>query len=114
MAGVDFNAVRAAVTLQQVLDLLDFVPVCREGDQLRGPCPIHRSKSARSRSFSANLRLNAFRCFTCGAQGNQLDLCARSQSLTLFDAALDLSRRLNVQALSVGMSAVAKSEKRNP
>ena len=96
MSGVDYCAVRSAVSMQQVLDLLGYVPSSWRGDQIRGPCPIHPSKSAESRSFSANLERNAFRCFSCGAQGNQLDLWCQTQSLSLFDAALDLCRRFDV------------------
>jgi DNA primase len=106
MSGVDYAAVRSAVSMQQVLDLLGYVPALWQGDQVRGPCPIHHSKSAESRSFSADLERNAFRCFSCGAQGNQLDLWCQTQSLPLFEAALDLCRRLEVP--------VPRSERGNP
>jgi DNA primase len=96
MSGVNYGAVRSAVSMQQVLDLLDYVPSRLEGVQVRGPCPIHHSKSADSRSFSVNLERNAFRCFSCGAQGNQLDLWSQTQSLSLFEATLDLCRQLDV------------------
>ncbi len=94
MCGIDYSAIRTAVPLQMVLDLLGFVPICRRADQVRGPCPIHGSNSLQSRSFSANLARNAFRCFTCGAAGNQLDLWSITQSMSLFDAATDLCNRL--------------------
>lgn len=102
MAGIDYPSVRAVVPLQAVLDLLGFVPTGRHGDQVRGPCPIHRSKSPHSRSFSANLARNAFRCFSCGAAGNQLDLWSLAQSLALFDAATDLCDRLQIQVPRFG------------
>lgn len=57
-----------------VLGLCGFKATEALGDQVRGPCPIHGSPSPTSRSFSANLRKNNFRCFKCGASGNQLDL----------------------------------------
>lgn len=96
MAGIDFKAVRAAVSMQQVLELLGFVPSYRNGDQYRGPCPIHHSRSASSRSFSLHLSKNAFRCFTCGAAGNQLDLWSQVHGLPLFDATIDLCHRLQL------------------
>jgi DNA primase len=80
--------------MQAVLELLGFVAVERRGDQVRGPCPIHRSENSKSRSFSVNLKRNAFRCFSCGACGNQLDLWSLAQSLSLFDATVDLCKRL--------------------
>jgi DNA primase len=95
MPGICFRQVRTLVSLADVLELLDFVPVSSWGHQVRGPCPIHRSASSRSRSFSANLRSNAFQCFKCGAAGNQLDLYAAVRGMTVFDAALALCASLH-------------------
>lgn len=94
MPGIRFAEVRALVSLADVLDLVGFVPREASGDQVRGPCPVHRPASPRSRSFSANLRRNVYRCFTCGSSGNQLDLYAAVTGLRLFDAAVDLCERL--------------------
>lgn len=82
--------------MQQVLDLLRFVPVERKGGQVRGPCPLHGS-SADSRVFSVNLAKNTFQCFKCGAAGNHLDLWARATNQRLYDAVLDLCRRLDCE-----------------
>ncbi len=111
MPSIDFPAVRAAISLQSVLELLGFVPSERRGDQLRGPCPIHKSKSPQSRSFSAKLARNAFQCFTCKAAGNQIDLWSLTQSLTLFDAATDLCNRLQI-AVPQRSSQTHRSAKR--
>jgi len=94
--SIDFLRVRETVTIAQVLELLGFVPVERSGDQLRGPCPLHGASSPRSRSFSVSLGRNAFRCFGCGRSGNQLDLWAAAQAVTVHEAALDLCSRFNV------------------
>jgi DNA primase len=96
MAAVDFRAVRAAVSLAQVLDLIGFEPSERRGDQWRGPCPIHGSTSSKSRSFSVNLGKNAFRCFRCGAVGNQLDLWTTLSKTDLHTATLALCERLGL------------------
>ena len=55
MPGIHFAEVRARITLADVLDLLGFVPCESSGDQVRGPCLVHRSISPLSRSFSANI-----------------------------------------------------------
>lgn len=94
MPSIDYAAVRSSVTLAQVLQLIVFKPVEQRGDQLRGPCPIHRSTSANSRSFSANLNKNAYRCFRCGAQGNQLDLWMAVSGMDLHQATTLLCERL--------------------
>ncbi len=95
--GIDFQAVRSQVSLQQVLGLLDFVAATANGDQIRGGCPIHGSTSPRSRSFSANLSKNAYRCFKCESQGNQLDLWAAATNQTVYDAATDLCHKLHLE-----------------
>jgi len=102
MSGVDYSALRELVSMAQVLELLQFAPVSRVGDQLRGPCPIHHSSSAESRSFSVNTQKSAFHCFTCGASGNQLDLWSKVHGLTLFQAAIDLCDRLHLAVSWLG------------
>jgi DNA primase len=94
MPGIDFRAVRTAVSMQQVLDLLHFEPTESSGDQRRGPCPVHRSKAARSRAFSANVAQHSYQCFKCLSEGNQLDLWANANRQSLYAAAIDLCERL--------------------
>jgi hypothetical protein len=53
--GVDFNALRAEITMEQVLDLLGFEPSKRSGVQWYGSCPLHESASRRSRCFSVHV-----------------------------------------------------------
>jgi hypothetical protein len=55
--GVDFNAVRAEITMEQDLTLLRFGPVHRSGEQRCGACPLHGSASGRSRSLSVNVAI---------------------------------------------------------
>jgi putative transposase len=93
---IDFAAVRAAISLAAVLQLLGFKANSIKGAQQRGPCPLHGSTSGTSRSFSANLSLNAFRCFKCHRQGNALDLWAQATNQTPYDAAVDLCERLHI------------------
>lgn len=82
------------IPLSEVLELVGFVPHEACGDQVRGPCPVHRSRSSDSRCFSVNLKRNAYRCFKCGAAGNQLDLYAAVRGLTVFAAAVALCAEL--------------------
>jgi DNA primase len=79
-----------------VLELIGFVPSQPHGDQLRGACPIHGSTSRKSRIFSVNLARNAFRCFTCGSSGNQLDLWAAVTKTDLHAATIQLCERLQI------------------
>jgi DNA primase len=92
--GVDFNAVRAGITMEQVLTLLGFQPVRRCGAQWYGVCPLHGSASGRSRSFSVNVAIGRYYCHRCRSHGNHLDLWAAATDLPLYQAAIDLCGRL--------------------
>jgi DNA primase len=94
MPGIDFRALRDQVPLARLLELLDFVPVSRRGAEVRGRCPVHGSRTRRSRSFAAHLQWQCWHCFRCGAGGNALDLWVAVTKLPLYEAALDLCRRL--------------------
>jgi putative transposase len=93
---IDFAAVRAAISVAAVLQLLGFKASSTKGVQQRGPCPLHGSTSGTSRCFSASLDLNAFRCFKCGRSGNALELWAQAHNQTPYDAAIDLCERLHI------------------
>lgn len=98
MPGIDYRALRAAVSLQQVLELLRFQPTRRQDQKLRGPCPIHDPNGKGGhRCFSVDLEANHFKCFDCGKGGNQLDLWRHARALPLFAAALDLCERIHIE-----------------
>jgi DNA primase len=94
MPGIDFRAARARLPLAGVLQLLGFEPQSRWGEQLRGPCPVHRSRRSTSRSFAAHLGKGVWHCFACGAGGNALDLWVAVTKQELHAAVLDLCSRL--------------------
>jgi len=93
--SIDFAAVRALISLAEVLALLRYVPSRTRGTQQRGPCPVHGSENpARSQCFSADLAGNMCRCFKCRFGGNALDLWAAVTGQNIYDAATDLCQRL--------------------
>lgn len=94
---IDFELVRREASIEQVLELVGYKPLTVSGPQWRGPCPIHKSSSPRSRSFSVNLERNAFQCFGCSAKGNQLDLAAALFGLSVYEAAIELCRQLGLE-----------------
>jgi len=96
MSGIDFKRVRSQITMQDVLDLLGFVPVVRIGIRLRGPCPIHGASRPQSRSFSVTLSCHRYRCFRCHSAGTQLDLWAAVHGLSIHAAAGDLCARCGI------------------
>jgi len=98
MPGIDFTLLRRQISLTQVLDLIGFTPTTRCGPQLRGPCPVHGSKSPRSRSFAAQVEKNCWHCFRCGAGGNALDLYVAVTNQPVYEGALELCTRLGMSA----------------
>jgi DNA primase len=94
MPGVDFDVLRNEITMENVLTRLGFRPTSQSGDQLRGPCPVHGSKSPHSRTFSVNLASGRYYCHKCHSRGNQLELWAAVYKLSLYEAAADLCRVL--------------------
>jgi DNA primase len=94
MPGIDFHRLRREIAMQRVLDQLGFQPTSRSGSQLHGPCPVHGSSSAGSRSLSVNLDAGRYYCHKCHSHGNQLELWAAANRLPLYEAARDLCRVL--------------------
>ncbi len=84
---VDFKAVKAAITMQQVLEhygLLDKFK--RSGDRLSGACPIHKGSNATQ--FSVSIEKNVWNCFSeCKHGGNVLDFIARMEDVSIHAAA---------------------------
>src|SRR5215472_3552287 len=94
MPGVDYRAVRAAVTMQDVLTLLGWKPRSVAGPLVRGGCPVHTSTHRTSLAFSAQLRRGVWFCHSCKAGGNVIDLYAAVKLLPTFLAAVELCDRL--------------------
>lgn len=94
MPGVDFNVLRNEITMEQVLNQLGFQPTTRSANQLHGPCPVHRSTSKSSGTFSVNLATGRYYCHKCHSKGNQLELWAAVYKLTIYEAAVNLCNDL--------------------
>lgn len=86
---VDFKIIKAAVTMQMVLDRYG-VTLKKSGNELRGKCPIHRGSD--NKHFTANTGKNVFKCFfaQCGTHGNVLDFVAVMEHCSVREAAVKL------------------------
>src|SRR5436190_815834 len=89
---VDFKKVKEAVGIQQLLDHYGITGMVNSGDEMRGPCPIHKG-SPRSKNFSVNIQKNAFKCFSseCKAKGNILDFVAAMENCDVREAAVKIA-----------------------
>ena len=94
---INFPDVKESVTIQDVLTLVSFSPNYRRGNQQRGPCPVHRSKSQHSKIFSANTDRNIYQCFSCGSKGDQLKLYAEVTGLPIYEATRELLDKLGAE-----------------
>ena len=94
--AIDFAAIKAAVNLAAVLQLLGCTAGQTRGTQYRGPCPLHGSNRGTARCFSASLDQNLFRCFKCGHAGDAVDLWAKATKQPPYDAAVELCQRLGI------------------
>ena len=97
MPGVDFERIRVAVSMGQVLNLLGFEPLSRSGSQWYGSCPLPACGASRRRSFSVNVASGRYCCHRCGSHGNQLELWAAATQQSVYEAAIDLCRRLGCE-----------------
>jgi DNA primase len=85
---VDFKAVKAAITMEQVLDVYGILHKFKRGaDSLSGPCPIH--KGSNPTQFRVSISKNIWNCFSeCKHGGNVLDFIARMEDVSIHAAAL--------------------------
>jgi len=85
---IDFRAVKAALTMEKVLEhygLLDRFR--RSGDSLSGPCPIHKGDNPTQ--FRISISKNIWNCFSeCKHGGNVLDFIARMENVSIHAAGL--------------------------
>ncbi len=112
---IDFAEVRRRVSLEDVL--LRFYGLesrlKRQGHKLVGACPIHNGDSPRA--FHADLAKNAWFCFSqCKRGGNQIDLVAAKESITVREAAIRLRDAFFGDAAPGARSAPATSPPARP
>ena len=101
-AFVDFKAVKAAITMEQVLTHYGILDKFKRGtDSLNGPCPIH--KGSNPTQFRISLSKNIWNCFSeCKHGGNVLDFIAEMEKVSIHAAALKAIEwfNLNLEAMS--------------
>ena len=100
MPGIDFNKLRSEITMEQVLNLIDFEPTHRRGEQWYGFCPLHEAHEWNPkyrRAFSVNVAKKCFYCHKCHRTGNQLTLWAAATNQPIYPAMIQLCHELRKQ-----------------
>ena len=102
---VDFKAIKAAITMEQVLDhygILDRFK--RSGDSLNCPCPIH--KGSNPTQFRVSISKNIWNCFSeCKHGGNVLDFIAKMENVSIHAAALKAIEWFNLDPEAMSADA---------
>ena len=84
---VDFKTIKAAITMEQVLEHYGLMDKFKRGtDSLNGPCPIHRGSNPTQ--FRISLSKNIWNCFSKCKGGNVLDFIAKMEDASIHAAAL--------------------------
>jgi hypothetical protein len=94
MPGIDFKRLRSEITMEQVLDLLDFESISHRGEQWYGFCPLHESEPKHRRAFSVNVAMSCYCCHKCGSRGDQFTLWAEATQTPIRQATINLCRQL--------------------
>ena len=111
---VDFRAVKAAITMEQLLghyNILDQFK--RTGDSLNGPCPIH--KGSNPTQFRVSTTKNLWNCFSdCEHGGNTLDFICKMEKCSVHAAALKAIEWFNLdpEAMSASDNKAEPAEPR--
>ena len=90
--AIDYRAVRRAIPLSRVLELLEFHPTRSRGGNLRGRCVLCSSAKPESSAsqtqpcFAADLSRDIWYCFGCHRGGDQLTLWSLASQKPLYAA----------------------------
>lgn len=101
-AWVDFDAVKAAVSMSALLDRLEITGKLKaQNGRLVGKCPFHKGTNPRQFSVSVADGKGLFHCFApnCGAKGaGPIDFVAQWEGITPREAALKLAEWFGVDS----------------
>ena len=92
---LNFAAFKSQLSIREVLENHNWKVVTSRGQQLRGPCLIHKGDD-KDRSFAVHIVKNTYCCHSCQSKGNALDLLVALSNQPLHDAAWDWIDRTGI------------------
>jgi DNA primase len=113
-AFVDFKAVKAAITMEQVLTHYGLMDKFKRGtDSLNGPCPIH--KGSNPTQFRVSISKNIWNCFSeCKHGGNVLDFICKMENVSIHAAALNAIEWFNLDPEAMATDRGDAGEEQEP
>lgn len=107
---IDFRALKAAITMEQVLEHYGLIyQFKRSGDNLSGPCPIH--KGSNSTQFRVSISKNIWNCFSeCKHGGNTLDFISRMDDVSIHAAALKAIQWFHLDAEAMAADSAQEED----
>jgi len=115
---VDFRAVRARITIEQVLDHYALLgQLKRTGNRLTGTCPVHQGSNPTQ--FRVDTEKNLWNCFgDCKGGGNVLDFIAKKEGIPVHEAAVAACEWFSIPLNEVkggeGREGPKRTEKHSP
>jgi DNA primase len=108
---VDFRAVKAAITMEQVLTHYGILDKFKPGtDSLNGPCPIHGGSNPTQ--FRVSISKNVWNCFSeCKHGGNVLDFISEMEEVSIHAAALKAIEWFNLDPETMSAESSQEAEK---
>ena len=107
---VDFKAVKAAITMEQVLEHYGILDKFKRGtDSLNGPCPIHGGSNPTQ--FRVSISKNIWNCFSeCKHGGNVLDFICKMEDVSIHAAALKAIEWFNLDPQEMSADSNQEAE----
>lgn len=102
--SINYDILRRAVTLEEVMMLVGYRLNTMIGCTGRGPCPFRCSPDARC--CSIDFRMKCWKCHRCNKCGGVLDFYAAFSGRELFTSCLDLCRRMRIDVPYVERSTI--------
>jgi DNA primase len=94
MPYIDFAKLKAEIDMGAVLSMLGVANLKKQGEQLRGCCPIHGGTG--DREFVVTPAKQAYYCFGCKSGGDIIKLVAGVNKCSQQQAAFQLARHFSI------------------
>ena len=92
--NIDFKGIKAAVTVEQVADILG-LQIKAAGETYRGKCPICKHDDPRAMVITP--AKGVFYCFKCKKGGDYATLVSKAKGIEIRDAFIELAKACGVQ-----------------